>query len=62
MIFMIITRGWAMIRNIVDFTVKHNHLLLGIGLVVFLLEIWMIIEGVVTIVNNIKATNELPQH
>jgi len=51
-----------MIRNIVDFTVKHNHLLLGIGLVVFLLEIWMIIEGVVTIVNNIKATNELPQH
>lgn len=60
MIFMIIMTGWAMIKNIFDFSVKHNHLLLGIGLVVFLLEIWMIIEGIVAIVNNVKRSKLTP--
>ncbi|MBN2210525.1 MAG: carbon starvation protein A, partial [Sedimentisphaerales bacterium] len=45
MIFMIFMTGWAMIAKIGDFHSKGNTLLLTIAIIVFVLEIWMIIEG-----------------
>ena len=47
MLFMIIMTGFAMVKNIINFTVKHNHLLFGIGIAVLLLEIWLIVEGAI---------------
>lgn len=47
MAFMIFMTGWAMILNIQEFYATSNWLLLSIGLAVFALEIWMIIESVV---------------
>ncbi len=49
MIFMIFMTGWAMILNIEKFARTHNTLLLTIGVIVFLLEIWMIIEAVIAL-------------
>jgi carbon starvation protein len=46
MIFMIIMTGWAMILNIQKFYASANWLLFFIGLIVFVLEIWMIIESI----------------
>ncbi len=51
MIFMIFMTGWAMILNIQKFFNTSNWLLLIIGLAVFALEIWMIIESVVVLKN-----------
>ncbi len=49
MIFMVIMTGWAMILNIKKFAHTHNTLLFTIGLIVFLLEVWMIIEAVIAL-------------
>jgi len=38
--------GWAMLINLKGFYAGANWLLFSIGLVVFVLEIWMIIESV----------------
>jgi carbon starvation protein len=45
MIFMIIMTGYAMGYNILDFYQKNNILLLLTGVLVFVLEIWMVIEA-----------------
>ena len=45
MIFMIFMTGWAMILNLKKFFTTSNWLLFGIGVAVFILEIWMIIES-----------------
>jgi carbon starvation protein len=49
MIFMIIMTGWAMILNIQKFYASANWLLFFIGLIVFVLEIWMIIESIIVL-------------
>ncbi len=51
LIFMLGMTGWAMIRNIADFMTHHSHLLLWIGIIVFLLEIWMVFEAIASIGN-----------
>jgi len=45
MAFMVLMTGFAMFYNILDFLKKHNILLLLIGISVFVLEVWMIIEA-----------------
>jgi carbon starvation protein len=42
---MIIMTGYAMGYNILDFYQKNNILLLLTGVLVFVLEIWMVIEA-----------------
>jgi carbon starvation protein len=45
MIFMLFMTGWAMLINLNNFFGAGNWLLFCIGLAVFLLEIWMVIES-----------------
>lgn len=49
MIFMLFMTGWAMLINLGDFYSKANWLLFFIGLAVFILEIWMVIESVIVL-------------
>ncbi|MFO7963780.1 MAG: carbon starvation CstA family protein [Desulfobacterales bacterium] len=49
MLFMVIMTGWAMIINIQKYFAAANWLLLCIGVMVFALEIWMIIESVMVL-------------
>jgi len=49
MIFMLFMTGWAMILNIEKFAKTHNTLLFVVGLIVFGLEIWMIIEAIIAL-------------
>jgi len=49
MVFMIVVTGWAMALNIQKFYNTSNWLLFIIGLAVFVLEIWMIIESVIVL-------------
>ena len=49
MVFMIFMTGWAMVLDIQEFFNTSNWLLFIIGLAVFVLEIWMIIESVVVL-------------
>jgi carbon starvation protein len=49
MIFMLFMTGWAMLLNLNKFYVKGNWLLFAIGLCVFVLEIWMIIESLLVL-------------
>jgi carbon starvation protein len=51
MVFMIIMTGWAMVINIQRYYSSSNWLLFIIGLAVFLLEVWMIIESIVVFKN-----------
>ena len=43
----IIIAGWAMIINIQRDCIAGNWLLFSIGIAVFLLQVWMVIEGAV---------------
>jgi len=45
MVFMLFITGWAMLINLNKFFITSNWLLLFIGLAVFLLEIWMVVES-----------------
>lgn len=49
MVFMIFMTGWAMLYNIGEYFSSSNWLLLGIGVAVFVLELWMIVESVVVL-------------
>ncbi len=49
MVFMVIMTGWAMFINLKEFYAGANWLLFCIGLVVFVLEIWMMIESVMVL-------------
>ncbi|BBD07479.1 carbon starvation protein A [Desulfovibrio ferrophilus] len=49
LVFMVAMTGWAMVYNLNNFMAKQNWMLFGIGLAVFLLEIWMIIESVIVL-------------
>lgn len=52
LVFMVIMTGWAMLYNLHNYYHAGNWLLLGIGLVVSFLEIWMIIEALIFIGKN----------
>jgi carbon starvation protein len=45
MIFMIVMTGWAMILNLEKYYSNQNWLLFVISIIVFILEIWMIVEA-----------------
>jgi len=47
LIFMIFMTGWAMSLNIIKFYQLNNWILFFIGVSVFVLEIWMVIESLV---------------
>ncbi len=49
LVFMVVMTGFAMAYNILDFFHKRNILLLLIGIAVFILEIWMVIEAMVVL-------------
>ncbi len=49
MIFMVIMTAWAMILNIKNFSSTHNTLLLTIGLIIFMLMVWLIIEAILVL-------------
>ena len=61
MIFMTIMTGWAMVLNLQKFFTSSNWLLFLIGLAVFFLEIWMIIECVVVMKKVYGVEEGLPQ-
>jgi carbon starvation protein len=61
MIFMIIMTTWAMIINIGRYYSSANWLLFVIGLAVFLLEIWMIIESVLVLKTVFAGEEGLPE-
>ncbi len=44
MLFMVFMTGWAMVANLLKFSQEHNWHLVAIGGMVFILEIWMIVE------------------
>ncbi len=48
-LFMVIMTGWAMVINIGTYLDTKNWLLLVIGLIVFVLEIWVIAESVIVL-------------
>jgi len=54
MIFMVSMTGYAMVLNILDFMRKGDILLLLVGLVVLILEIWMIGEAIFVLTKNGK--------
>ncbi len=58
-LFMVFMTGWAMLLNIRQYQGEGNWLLFVIGLVVFVLEVWMIIESVIVLLR-IKKENTLP--
>jgi carbon starvation protein len=60
MVFMIAMTGWAMVLNIQKFYSTANWFLLTIGLAVFVLEIWMIVESVVVLKGVCRKGTKLP--
>lgn len=49
MLFMVIITFWAIILNIQEFFIKSNWLLFIIGIVIFILELWVIIESIIVL-------------
>ncbi|KGG79703.1 carbon starvation protein CstA [Caloranaerobacter azorensis H53214] len=60
MIFMILMTGWGMVYNIIKYAGNSDWLLFVIGIIIMILEIWMIIEAFKAIKNSkkIKETIE----
>ena len=56
MVFMLFMTGWAMVLNIKKFAATHNTLLLVIGIMVFVLEIWMIIEALIALERHMRSS------
>jgi carbon starvation protein len=54
---MVVMTGWAMVVNIRTYLDTKNWLLLVIGLIVFVLEIWVIIESVI-VLRKVKSKSE----
>lgn len=49
LLFMLIITGWAMIYNLHEFLIKADWFLFSIGVAVFLLEIWMVVETLIVL-------------
>ncbi len=47
MCFMLFMTGWAMLFNLKNFFNSSNWLLFSIGLAIFILEIWMVVESII---------------
>ncbi|MDZ4198225.1 MAG: hypothetical protein U1E27_02970 [Kiritimatiellia bacterium] len=45
-ILLMVMTGWAMISQIGEYSTRKTPHLLGIGILIILLELWMIIEAV----------------
>lgn len=61
MLFMLLMTGWAMIFNLNAFYAKADWLLFAIGLAVFVLEIWMVIESAIILGKVYGKTIEEPK-
>ena len=61
MIFMLFMTGWAMIIGIGRYYSSANWLLFVIGLAVFLLEIWMVIESALVLKTVYAKEESLPE-
>jgi len=59
LVFMTAMTGWAMVINLNNFMAKQNWMLFGIGLIVILLEIWMIVESAI-VLKKVAASGPLP--
>jgi carbon starvation protein len=57
MVLMILMTGWAMVINLGRYSTDDNWLLFFIGLIVFLLEVWMVIESV-NVLRKVYGTEE----
>lgn len=55
MVFMVLMTGWAMVLNLENFFNHQKWLLFTIGLIMFALEIWMIIEAIIFIKKPVQA-------
>ncbi|UCD15092.1 MAG: carbon starvation protein A [Candidatus Omnitrophota bacterium] len=60
MVFMITLTGWAMLFNLGQFYNQNNWLLLGIGIAIFTLEVWMVIESII-VLKRTYSSKGLPQ-
>ena len=49
MVFMVAMTGWAMKINLMDFYTRQEWLLFGIGSIIFVLQLWMVVEGVMVL-------------
>ncbi|MDF7805948.1 carbon starvation protein A [Pontiellaceae bacterium B12219] len=49
MVFMIVMTTWAMKINLVSFFAGGNWLLFGIGILITILQLWMILEGIIVL-------------
>jgi carbon starvation protein len=49
MVFMVAMTGWAMKINLGDFHAKGEWLLFSIGSIIFVLQLWMMVEGVIVL-------------
>jgi carbon starvation protein len=58
MLFMVAVTGWAMIDTLDRFFKDRNWLLFGIGIIIFALEIWMIIESAIVVKNVLTDSDE----
>jgi len=58
LVFMLFMTGWAMVLNLEKFYNKGDWFLFIIGLIVFILEIWMVIESVIVLS---RPTQEKPE-
>ena len=47
MVFMILMTGWAMVINLKSYMMHEKWMLLSIGAVITVLEIWMVVEGLI---------------
>jgi carbon starvation protein len=55
MVFMMIMTGWGMVYNIADYYTSADWLLFIIGIIIMILEIWMIIEAIKVIFTTKKS-------
>ena len=57
-VFMVAMTGWAMVVNIKNYYASSNWLLFAIGGIVFVLEVWMIVESALVLRSVLGASEE----
>ncbi|TWT74540.1 Carbon starvation protein A [Posidoniimonas polymericola] len=63
MVLMLVVPGWAMAQNIAqDFWPNGKHVLLGFGVVILLLQVWMVIEAAIVLPRAWKVLERQPAH
>lgn len=61
MVFMIVMTAWAMMVNIGNYYSSANWLLFSIGIAVFILQIWMIVESIFVLRDIYIEDEDVPQ-